>query len=253
MQIDVGYFYFIKDSFFDIIDDSELMKNKENGNKRPCYYCIKSKKYDNIIWFIPVSTKIDKYKRIYDSKIQKQIKLGKNPSIDTIVFGDVANTYSAFLIQNMFPVTLDYIESQYMKNKVPIKVSKHVIPTCVIKSDEDKFKNVFHILDGLLAIKLSIIPTFAKISHTAINNITIANLVSTIKTLFLFICLKYFFLSSDMFFSYMHIKLLPNSIKILTKFRTFPTIYRISIFHFKIYFMYFIYCTWSVCKNYYSI
>ena len=43
MQIDVGYFYFIKDSFFDIIDDSELMKNKENGNKRPCYYCIKSK------------------------------------------------------------------------------------------------------------------------------------------------------------------------------------------------------------------
>ena len=95
MQIDVGYFYFIKDSFFDIIDDSELMKNKENGNKRPCYYCIKSKKYDNIIWFIPVSTKIDKYKRIYDSKIQKQIKLGKNPSIDTIVFGDVANTYSS--------------------------------------------------------------------------------------------------------------------------------------------------------------
>ena len=49
MQIDVGYFYFIKDSFFDIIDDPELMKNKENGNKRPCYYCIKSKKYDNII------------------------------------------------------------------------------------------------------------------------------------------------------------------------------------------------------------
>ena len=72
MQIDVGYFYFIKDSFFDIMDDPELMKNKESGNKRPCYYCIKSKKYDNIIWFIPVSTKIEKYKKIYDSKIQKQ-------------------------------------------------------------------------------------------------------------------------------------------------------------------------------------
>ena len=35
MQIDVGYFYFIKDSFFDIMDDPELMKNKESGNKRP--------------------------------------------------------------------------------------------------------------------------------------------------------------------------------------------------------------------------
>ena len=31
MQIDVGYFYFIKDSFFDIMDDPELMK--ESGNK----------------------------------------------------------------------------------------------------------------------------------------------------------------------------------------------------------------------------
>ena len=64
--------------------------------------------------------KIEKYKKVSDSKIQKQIKLGKNPSVDTIVFADIANTYSAFLIQNMFPVTLDYIESQYIKNKVVI-------------------------------------------------------------------------------------------------------------------------------------
>lgn len=123
MQINVGCFYFIKDSFFDVIDDSELMQNKENGNKRPCYYCFKSKEYDSIIWFIPVSTKIDKYQKIYDKKLQKQIKLGKTPSIDTIVFGNVSNTYSAFLIQNMFPVTEEYIESQYIKNKVAIKLS----------------------------------------------------------------------------------------------------------------------------------
>ena len=39
-----------------------------------------------------------------------EIKLGKKPSVDTIVFGDVANTYSAFLIQNMFPITVQYID-----------------------------------------------------------------------------------------------------------------------------------------------
>ena len=43
MQIDVGYFYFIKDSFFDIMDDPELMKNKESGNKRPCIIVLKVK------------------------------------------------------------------------------------------------------------------------------------------------------------------------------------------------------------------
>ena len=75
-----------------------------------------------------------------------EIKLGKKPSVDTIVFGDVANTYSAFLIQNMFPVTLDYIESQYIKNKVPIKVLNlynHGMKNIV-------FPNIDRILEKLL-------------------------------------------------------------------------------------------------------
>ena len=134
MQIDTGYFYFIKDSFFDFIKDSELMKNKENSNKRPCYYCFKSTKYDKIIWFIPVSTKIDKYKKVYENKLHKQIKLGKTPSVDTIVFGNVANTYSVFLIQNMFPVTEKYIESQYIKNKVAIKLSNKLKVEIITKA-----------------------------------------------------------------------------------------------------------------------
>ena len=71
MQINVGYFYFVKDKYFDIINDNELMQNKENGIKRPCYYCFKSKENDRIIWFIPVSTKIEKYKKIYNNKIKK--------------------------------------------------------------------------------------------------------------------------------------------------------------------------------------
>ena len=136
MQINIGYFYFIKDSFFNLIDDNELMQNKENGNKRPCYYCIKSKEYDSVIWFIPVSTKVEKYKKIYNNKIEKQIKLGKKPSIDTIVFGNVANIYSTFLIQNMFPVTNDYIESQYIKNKVPIRISNQLQEEIIYKANK---------------------------------------------------------------------------------------------------------------------
>ena len=78
-------FLLYKGFFFDIMDDPELMKNKENGNKRPCYYCFKNEKYDDIIWFVPVSTKVEKYQKIYNKKVEKQIKLGKNPSIDTII------------------------------------------------------------------------------------------------------------------------------------------------------------------------
>lgn len=136
MQIDVGCFYFIKDNFFDVIDDPELMQNKENGNKRPCYYCFKSKENDKIIWFIPISTKVDKYKKIYDKKIQKQIELGKTPSIDTIVFGNVSNTYSTFLIQNMFPVTEKYIENKYIKNNVAITLSNKLQQEIISKANK---------------------------------------------------------------------------------------------------------------------
>ena len=136
MQINVGCFYFIKDIFFDIVQDSELMQNKENGIKRPCYYCFKSKSNDKIIWFIPVSTKVEKYEQIYNNKIQKQIKLGKKPSIDTLVFGYVSNTYSTFLIQNMFPVTEQYIESQYIKNNVAIRLSKTLQSEIISKANK---------------------------------------------------------------------------------------------------------------------
>ena len=136
MQINVGYFYFIKDEFFDVIDDPELMKNKENGIKRPCYFCFKSKENDRIIWFIPVSTKIDKYKKIYKNKIEKQIKLGKKPSVDTIVFGYVSNVYSTFLIQNMFPVTENYIENQYIKNNVAITLSNKLQTEIIYKANK---------------------------------------------------------------------------------------------------------------------
>lgn len=164
MQINIGYFYFIKDLFFEMIDDQELMKNKENGNKRPCYYCFKSKEYEDIIWFISVSTKIDKYQKIYNNKIQKQIKLGKNPSVDTIVFGNVANTYSAFLIQNMFPVTKKYVESQYIKNRVPIRLSNKLQIEIIYKANKVLnlykhgmknivFPNIDRILEQLLQNK----------------------------------------------------------------------------------------------------
>lgn len=82
MIIEIGYFYFIKDSFFDFVDDIELMKNKSTGTKRPCYFCFRSKENDNIIWFIPISTKICKYKKVYDNKIKKQLQMGKKPSVD---------------------------------------------------------------------------------------------------------------------------------------------------------------------------
>lgn len=117
MKIEKNFFYFIKDEFFDLVQDDKLLKNKENGNKRPFYYCFKRKEDDNLLWLIPVSSKVEKYKEIYISKIKKYKK------IDTIVFGKVKGNENVFLIQNIFPITDEYIENQYMYNQKPIEIT----------------------------------------------------------------------------------------------------------------------------------
>ena len=58
MKIETGYLYHIKDEFFDVVNDENLMSNHECGKKRPTYFTIKDKE---ILWFIPLSSKVEKY------------------------------------------------------------------------------------------------------------------------------------------------------------------------------------------------
>lgn len=117
-----GYFYFIKDYYYDKVQDPELMQNKEQGIKRPCFYCFKDERVDNICWFIPISSKVSKYKAIYDKKVQKQIENNKKPNVDTLVFGKVNNEDRVFLIQNMFPIIDKFISDTYVRNNLPVRI-----------------------------------------------------------------------------------------------------------------------------------
>ena len=68
MKVEDGKFYFIKDSFFEVFKEYKIMENKESGNKRPCYFCFRDRKDERIIWFVPISTKYDKYKKFMKAK-----------------------------------------------------------------------------------------------------------------------------------------------------------------------------------------
>lgn len=103
MEIKEGYVYHIKNDYFQCINDEKLMKNHEGNSTRPNYFCIKME--DNeIMWFIPMSSKIEKYKAVVEDKIKKYKKC------DTIVIGNYRGRDHAFLIQNMFPITSKYID-----------------------------------------------------------------------------------------------------------------------------------------------
>jgi len=113
MKIQTGYIYHIKDEFFDRINDKGLMINHENGYARPTYFTIKDK---DILWFIPLSSKIKKYQTIMDKKIEKY------GSCKSIMIEKIAGKKYVILLQNAFPTLEKYILHPHMINGKPMKV-----------------------------------------------------------------------------------------------------------------------------------
>lgn len=113
MKVQTGYIYHIKDEFFKKVNDKGLMSNHESGHARPTYFTIKDK---DILWFIPLSSKIDKYQKIIDQKVQKY------GNCRTIMIRKIANKDSAILLQNAFPILEKYIDHPHMLNGKPLKV-----------------------------------------------------------------------------------------------------------------------------------
>ncbi len=113
MKVQTGYIYHIKDEYFDKVNDKGLMINHENGHARPTYFTIKDK---DILWFIPLSSKVSKYQSIIDKKVKKY------GSCKSIMIDEIANKKSVILLQNAFPTLEKYIDHVHIMNGKPIKV-----------------------------------------------------------------------------------------------------------------------------------
>lgn len=136
MKVQTGYLYHIKDEFFDKINSKGLMINHENGHSRPSYLAIKD---NDILWFIPLSTKIDKYKAIIEKKVKK------HGSCRTILIKKIADCEQAILIQNAFPTLEKYIQSRHTIDGKLVRIS-----TSVEREIIDDFKYMLSLKeDGL--------------------------------------------------------------------------------------------------------
>ena len=106
----------IKNAFYviDVIDEryfrdfpDPYLKGNKDGS-RPHYYCFEDRNFKGIYWLIPMSSKVEKYKAILRKKIKEK------GTCDTIHICKIdENTESVFLIQDMIPVTEEYIKRTY--------------------------------------------------------------------------------------------------------------------------------------------
>ena len=136
-------FYIIKDKFFTDMQEPYLKGNKE-GN-RPHYYCFEDST-TGIYWMIPLSTQIDKYRKI----VEKKKNAGKPCDIIHIAKLDDSRK-SVFLIQDMFPITEEYIEREYtIAGNHLLLTSEHVV-----REIEQKARKVL----GMLKRGVKFIPT----------------------------------------------------------------------------------------------
>ena len=127
MEIKTGYLYHIKDEFFDFVNDESLMQNHEKGKKRPTYFTIKEK---DILWFIPISSKIDKYRKIVDKKVEKY------GFCNTILIEKIFDEEAAILLQNAFPTLEKYIDHVHTVDgklaRVPEKLEEIILKDFIV-------------------------------------------------------------------------------------------------------------------------
>ncbi len=131
MKIKTGYLYHIKDEYFDVVNDENLMQNHEKGKKRSTYFTIKDK---NILWFVPISSKVEKYQKIIDKKVKKY------GVCNTIIIRKIAAKDSAILLQNAFPTLEKYIDHVHTVDGVPLRVPKSL---------QNEIKSLFKNMIGL--------------------------------------------------------------------------------------------------------
>ena len=90
------------------------MTNHERGKKRPTYFTIKD---NDILWFIPLSSKVEKYRKVINRKMNKYGRC------DTILIREILGEDSVILLQNTFPTLEKYIDHVHLlDNGKPAKV-----------------------------------------------------------------------------------------------------------------------------------
>lgn len=126
MKIISNGFYILKDEYFLDMKDPYLKNNKDG--KRPFYFCLEGCfKGKKIYWMIPLSSKVNKFRNIM---INRQVN--HKPNDGLFICKLPSGRKSAFLIQDIFPITDKYIKREYtlggnhmiLKREKDIKIIK---------------------------------------------------------------------------------------------------------------------------------
>lgn len=114
-----GEFYFIDESYAQKYGNGKIMIDPD----RPHLFAFIQ---NGLFWFIPITSKVEKFESIRNYKIEKYKRC------DTIDFSYILGHKKAVLIQNMIPVRREFIKEQYLDSqgnsiRLPLKDERRII------------------------------------------------------------------------------------------------------------------------------
>lgn len=115
--MDKNKLYFIKSEYFETYKSEDNKPNKGEGHGRPCYYAFND---GEISWMVPISSQIEKYEALYEKSMSKYGKC------DTLAFIYVKGNKNVALIQNMVPISEQYVNNIYLDSNTgnPIEINE---------------------------------------------------------------------------------------------------------------------------------
>lgn len=133
-----GFYYVIKDCFFEKFSaNGSVFKDNKNAS-RPTYCCFEDKIHKGLFWAIPTSS-INKQDIKRNKRINKYLNYSENDIRSCFYHIGYTNRKALFCISSAFPIIDKYIERAYTTDGVPLELKR-------ISMKEDIRKKLLKIL-----------------------------------------------------------------------------------------------------------
>lgn len=146
-----GFYYIIKDEFFEKFSRRGSIFKYNKGENRPIFCCFEDRIQKGLFWAIPTGTITgERLKRV-----QSFIELDESDIRHYYYHIGYTNRRAIFYISSAFPITEDYVSREYTANGIPLEMKRITMKNDIQKkllkilSYENQFPNKLepHITD----------------------------------------------------------------------------------------------------------
>lgn len=124
-----GFYYIIKDLFFEKFSKRGSVFKYNKGENRPVFCCLEDRIHKGLFWAIPTGTTTEERLK----RVQSFINLDESDIRHHYYHIGYTNRKAIFYISSAFPITDRYISREYTSNGTPLEMKRIRMKTDIQK------------------------------------------------------------------------------------------------------------------------